>query len=43
MVTRAPVFARNHASVGPAMPAPLIRTRILELKTVVSVKRTLGI
>ena len=28
----APVLARNHASVGPAMPAPLIRTRMAKLQ-----------
>jgi hypothetical protein len=28
MVICAPVLARNHASVGPAIPAPLINTRI---------------
>jgi hypothetical protein len=42
MLMRAPVFARNHASVGPAMPDPLIRTRMASFNVVESVRERLG-
>ncbi len=42
MVIRAPAFAKNQASVGPAMPAPLMRTRMASFDAIESVGNGLG-
>lgn len=42
MVMVAPASARNHANVGPAMPAPLIKTRIASFDVFESVRTLEG-